>query len=270
MVTAGVVLVGGRSSRMGTAKAALPWHGTTLLARTAGVLLRATDGPVLVVRAPGQPLPSLPAHVEVHDDPVEGRGPLQGIATGLAALTGRAEVAFVAATDLPLLHPAYVRAVLAALDADHDVALPHVAGHRQTLAAAYRVALAALTASLVGGSDGRPPSLFARCRVRTLTAADLLADPALAAADPSLDSLRNVNDPEAYAEALGLPPPRVQVTTGGGVREVRAATVAGALAAADLPGDAPVRLDGALAAPDVPLAAGDVLAVHPAGGRPPA
>ncbi|MGH3167275.1 MAG: molybdenum cofactor guanylyltransferase, partial [Trebonia sp.] len=32
--SAGVVLAGGRSSRMGTPKAALEWHGSTLLYRT--------------------------------------------------------------------------------------------------------------------------------------------------------------------------------------------------------------------------------------------
>jgi hypothetical protein len=50
-ISAGVVLAGGRSSRMGTPKAALEWHGSTLLRRTAGILARVTDGPVVVVRA---------------------------------------------------------------------------------------------------------------------------------------------------------------------------------------------------------------------------
>src|SRR2546421_5579466 len=62
---AGVVLVGGRSSRMGMAKAELEWHGSTLLRRTLGVLARSVDGPLLVVRSPGQPLPKIPPRVEV-------------------------------------------------------------------------------------------------------------------------------------------------------------------------------------------------------------
>ena len=33
-----MVLAGGRSSRMGTPKAALEWHGSTLLRRTVGIL----------------------------------------------------------------------------------------------------------------------------------------------------------------------------------------------------------------------------------------
>ena len=39
--SAGVVLAGGQSSRMGTAKAALEWHGSTLLRRTVGIVARA-------------------------------------------------------------------------------------------------------------------------------------------------------------------------------------------------------------------------------------
>ena len=107
--SAGVVLAGGRSSRMGSSKAALEWHGSTLLRRTVGILAR--FGPVVVVRAAGQSLPALPPDVVVVDDPRAGKGPLQGIAAGLAAIGGRAEYAFVCATDLPFLHPAFVRRV---------------------------------------------------------------------------------------------------------------------------------------------------------------
>ena len=99
---------------MGTPKAALEWHGSTLLRRTVGILARVTDGPIVVVRAPGQDLPALPRATEVVDDPREGLGPVQGLAAGLAAVADRAEVAFVSSTDMPFLHPAFVRRVLRA------------------------------------------------------------------------------------------------------------------------------------------------------------
>src|SRR3954453_23921421 len=102
---AGVLVAGGRSSRMGTSKAHLEWHGSTLLRRVAGIVARGVDGPVVVVRAPGQELPALPAGVEVVDDAREGRGPLQGLAAGLAAVRAAAPVAFVSSTDVPLLPP---------------------------------------------------------------------------------------------------------------------------------------------------------------------
>src|SRR5437588_6394773 len=152
---AGVVLAGGRSSRMGTPKAALEWHGSTLLRRTVGILARATGGPVVVVRASGQHLPGLPAGTLVVDDPQDGKGPVQAIAAGLAALRGRVETAFVAATDLPFLHPAFVTRVLRALDGA-DVALPVARGHQQPLAAAYRVSLAGL-AERLGKEDRLRP-----------------------------------------------------------------------------------------------------------------
>src|SRR5215813_13519060 len=164
--SAGVVLAGGRSSRMGTAKAALEWHGSTLLRRTVGILARMTDGPVVVVRAPGQELPPLPPSIEVVDDPQEGLGPVQGLAAGLAAVTGRAEVAFVSSTDMPFLHPAFVRRVLRAAQQDGvDVGLPVARGYPQPLAAAYRVTLAPVAERLVAEERLRPAFLFEQCAV---------------------------------------------------------------------------------------------------------
>jgi molybdenum cofactor guanylyltransferase len=201
--SAGVVLAGGRSSRMGKPKAALEWHGSTLLRRTVQILARATGGPVVVVRAPGQKLPELPAGTLIAEDPREGRGPLQGIAAGLAALTGRADIAFVSATDMPFLHPAFIRRVLGVLTDDEsiDVALPVARGYKQPLAAGYRVSLAETAECLVRAGRLRPAFLFAQCRVRTLDDAELLQDLVLAALDPGLDSVLNLNTPADYAAA---------------------------------------------------------------------
>jgi molybdenum cofactor guanylyltransferase len=190
---------------MGTQKAALAWRGGTLLHQTVTVLGAATRGPVVVVRAAGQPLPRLPRQTVVVEDPREGKGPLQGIAAGLAALAaldGDVTAAFTAATDMPFLRPAFVGRVLALLaEDDADVALPVARGHTQPLAAAYRVALAPLADQLVAAGRLRPADLFACCTVTRLDEARLLAGPALAAADPGLDSLVNVNHPAEYAAA---------------------------------------------------------------------
>src|ERR1700735_111684 len=105
---AAIVLAGGRSSRMGSPKAALDWHGSTLLRRVSGIVARSVDGPVIVVRAPGQDLPELDRVVEVVVDAREGRGPLQGLAAGLRAIGDRAALAYVSSTDVPLLHPSFV------------------------------------------------------------------------------------------------------------------------------------------------------------------
>jgi molybdenum cofactor guanylyltransferase len=259
---------------MGTPKAALEWHGSTLLRRTVGIVGRAANGPVVVVRAPGQDLPELPDGTLVADDPHEGKGPVQGIAAGLAALTGRADVAFVSSTDLPFLHPAFIRRVVRALEADEGVAvaLPVARGYKQPLAAAYRVSLARTAERLVKEDRLRPAFLFDECRVETLDDAALKRDPVLAALDPDLDSILNVNTPADYAAARARPEPEVTVqlfgtlATGGHASRphvVRAATVGGAADAVALAFDRHVTaaLNGDQITRDrtTPLAAGDTV-----------
>src|SRR5215217_8023971 len=220
---AGIVLAGGRSSRMGTPKAWLDWHGSTLLRRACGIVARGTGGPVVVVRAAGQELPELPAGVRVVEDAREGRGPLQGILAGLQAVD--ADVAFVASVDLPLLHPRFVAAVCRGLDGA-DVAVPHVAGFRQPLAAAYRPALAPLVAELVEADRMKPAFLFERCATRWLERL------------PHDESVRNLNAPEDYRAALAAPQPLVHVRCFGPLKrpraDVRAATLGAAAAAMDV------------------------------------
>jgi molybdenum cofactor guanylyltransferase len=279
---AGVVLAGGRSSRMGSPKAALEWHGSTLLRRTAGILARVADGPVVVVRAAGQDLPALPPAVRVVDDPRAGMGPLQGIAAGLAAAGDQAEFAFVCSTDMPFLHPAFVRRVLRLVagqdhsgrrDGDRgdlDVCLPIARGYPQPLAAGYRTSLAQAAERLVAQDRLRPAFLFDECAVLRLDDAGLRADPVLAALDPDLDSVLNVNEPADYQAARDRPAPQITIQRFGtlatghrGPEAVAAATVGEAAAAAgiSLDGHVVAALNGDQITRDgqVPLVNGDTV-----------
>jgi molybdopterin-guanine dinucleotide biosynthesis protein A len=171
---------------MGAPKAALEWEGTTMLAHVVGVVARGTGGPVVVVRAPGQELPALPDGVAVADDAREGVGPLMGIAAGLAALD--AEVAFVAAVDLPLLGPAVVARLVAALGEGFDAVVP-VTDRDHPLAAAYRRETALSTAErLLGEGERRAMALLGALRVKRVDDVDPL-------------ELLNVNSPEDYGRA---------------------------------------------------------------------
>jgi molybdopterin-guanine dinucleotide biosynthesis protein A len=271
--TAGIVLAGGRSTRMGRPKAGLEWHGSTLLHRVAGIVGRAVSGPVVVVRAPGQELPALPPEVRVVEDAREGRGPLQGLAAGLAAVAPDAELAYVSSTDVPLLHPDFVARVLGAAQRQEvDVALPVAHGFRHPLAAAYRTSLLAEIEELIALDRMRPAFLFERCRVHELDEEELLQHGGLARADPNLLSLMNVNDPAEYERARGRAAPAITVRRFGTLarasdREplaVRAATLAGAAGAAGVPLDRHVvaALNGEQITrdPEFPLAAGDTVA----------
>ena len=267
------MLAGGRSTRMGRPKANLEWHGSTLLHRVTGIVGRAIDGPVVVVRAPDQELPELPPGVRVVEDAAEGRGPLQGLAAGLAAVARESDLAYVSSTDVPLLHPAFVRAVArAAAGADVDVALPVVHGFRHPLAAAYRTSLVDSVQRLIAEDRMRPAFLFDECRVRELAEEDLLRDRELAEADPELLSVLNLNEPDEYERARARAAPSVTVRRYGTLatnlgREpiaIRAATLEAAASAAGLALDrhvvAAVNGDQITRHPELPLAGGDEIA----------
>ena len=252
---------------MGSPKDALDWHGSTLLWRVCGILARSVDGPVVVVRAAGQSLPELPAAVEVTEDAHADRGPLQGLAAGLHALSGRSRVAYLSSTDVPFLHPAFARAVVASLGEQVDIALPEIDGHHQPLAAAYRPQIMETLEDLLAADELRPASLYARCRVRRLSADDLLGDPLVALLDPRLESLRNVNDRTQYHKAYNVSGPKVSVgwSAGSSLRKERvcAWSLGEAAAAVGIAAGAKVaaRLNGekVLGDPKLPLVAGDAV-----------
>jgi len=110
---AAVILCGGASRRMGADKAWLTIEGVPLLSHVIAAIRSACDR-MVVVAAPGQPLPPH-AGAERVDDPPEraGLGPLAAVATGLAA--ARAEVVFLGACDTPALGAEHLELLFARL-----------------------------------------------------------------------------------------------------------------------------------------------------------
>ncbi len=269
---AGIILAGGRSSRMGSPKAALEWHGSTLLRRVTGVVGRVVDGPIIVVRAPGQKLPDLAERAELVSDDRKDKGPMQGIAAGLAAIGERAPLAYVSSTDVPLLHPAFVRRVIAAARGEVDVVLPEIGGYRQPLAAAYRSDLLETVQELIAAERMRPDFLFERCRVRRLDDQTMLADRSVARFDPELASVSNLNEPADYERAHALPAPEIDVELSGrlATRAVSRRRTARAWTLGQLASAVQVALDEHVVAalngeeisrdPELPLVAGDAVA----------
>lgn len=197
----GVVVCGGQSRRMGRPKAWLPFGGETLLARTVRRVSEAA-WPVVVVAAPGQDIPPIPVDVLVVRDAVQGRGPLQGLAAGLAALEGRADAAFISSTDAPFLEPALIRRLARLREGGYDIAVIRADGHYHPLCAVYSCSARAEAEALLAADRLRPFFLFERMRTIVADEALLLEDPALAEVDPRLRSLRNLNTPEDYEAAL--------------------------------------------------------------------
>jgi molybdopterin-guanine dinucleotide biosynthesis protein A len=227
---------------MGAAKASLEWHGSTLVRRVGGILERSVDGPIVVVRAAGQRLPAIPGAWIVVEDERPQRGPLEGLAAGLAAVV---DVAFVASTDLPRLHPAFVVAVLGGLRAEDEICVPVSGGRAQPLAAAYRASVATAAARLLAAGELRLGALLEQCATRRL---DVVDDACVV----------NVNVPADYAAVRARPAPRVSV---GGIT-VRAASLGQAAAGAGVDLPRGVTLNGVAidADPETPLVDGDSIA----------
>lgn len=196
MSTGALVLCGGQSRRMGRSKAWLPFGPEALLQRVVRLVGRSA-GPIVVVAACDQELPTLPDEVRVVHDEVANRGPLQGLAAGLSALPGSVDVIYATATDGPFLAPAWISR-LRALIADADMVVPHGGnGRRHPLAALYRRdTILPIVHFLLAANDLRLHALFDSARAR-MVPTDELRD-----VDPDLKTLHNLNTPEDYRAAL--------------------------------------------------------------------
>jgi molybdopterin-guanine dinucleotide biosynthesis protein A len=196
--TAALVLVGGRSSRMGRPKAALLFDGVPLLAHLLSRLARYFPE-IIVVRAPGQDLPDaggVARHASrVVEDAVSDQGPVAGICAGLAA--ARRPLAVVATCDVPFLEPRLgVR--MATLAEGHDAVVPEWEGRLNPLQAVYRTRLRPLFEEQLAAGRRRAVDLLERVPVRTLSEAEIRA------VDPEGLTFFNMNTPEEYDRAQRL------------------------------------------------------------------
>lgn len=213
-----VVLCGGRSSRMGQSKAMLPIGHEVMLQRVCRTIAPLVQV-ITVVAAEGQELPDLSNEwlsaganrtlrcvsrefltseepfIRVVRDPVEYRGPLAGLAVGLADLSGEVDCVYASACDTPLLCPEFVNAMIESL-CEAEIAVPFDGRFHHPLAAVYRVCVLPNVEELLAADRLRPVYLFEKCQTREIPVADLRR------VDPTLSSLCNINTPEEYALVL--------------------------------------------------------------------
>jgi molybdopterin-guanine dinucleotide biosynthesis protein A len=147
------------------------------------------------VAAPEQPLPELPQSVIITRDEREGRGPLEGLRAGLKALPPEVEMAYVTSCDVPLLVPEFVQRMVDLLG-DHDIAVVEIDGFPHPLSAVYRRRTLPQVEALLAADRLRPVYLFDAVPTRRVQPTVLVS------VDPQLSTLRNLNTPEDYKEAL--------------------------------------------------------------------
>ena len=181
---------------MGKSKVWLPYGGEHLLQRVVRIVGEVAC-PVVVAARPRQRVPVLPDHVSVVRDKLRNAGPLAGVVAGFEALAERCDAAFVVSCDHPLLKASFIARLIGLLGG-HPAAIPQHEGRLYPLTAVYRLKTRGILDRLLAAGERRAHQFAKACRGRMVTAADLHA------ADPQLDSLLNVNDPDAYERARGV------------------------------------------------------------------
>jgi molybdopterin-guanine dinucleotide biosynthesis protein A len=202
MQVGGILLCGGKSSRMGFPKALLPFGEETMLERMVRILT-GTVSPIVVVAAADQALPASleSSNVILARDEHPERGPLEGLRAGLKPLGGKAEAAYATSCDAPLLLPQFIRRMIDELG-DAQIAVPVEESEGRTfhhpLAAVYRLDVLPQVETLLATDQLRMAGMFDRVSTKLVPVENLRS------CDPDLRSLRNLNSPADYAAALKL------------------------------------------------------------------
>jgi molybdopterin-guanine dinucleotide biosynthesis protein A len=187
----GIILSGGKNSRMGKNKALLEVGGKRLIDRTVA-LFQSVFKEVIIVTA--NPLDYLDQKTVIVTDILPDKGALGGVYTGLFYAAG--EYAFVGACDMPFMNRAFLEYMVSRADG-YDIIVPAPPDGLQPLHAIYaRRCLPAIRSLLDRG----------RLQIKELYPGQrLLKIPpeVLRAHDPEGRMFMNLNTPE---DLLKLPP----------------------------------------------------------------
>jgi molybdopterin-guanine dinucleotide biosynthesis protein A len=225
--TAGIVLAGGRGTRLGPVaaraggKAAVMLDGRTLLEWALAALEPHVDRLVVVTAHPdrlqftaaGGPRPGWSGRtsLEVVRDTTPDGGPLAAVADALSRLGAdgvdagpSVDEAIVVSCDAPLVRPAVVRLLLDRLRAvPARWALVHCLGHPQVFPSALRCdLLPAIQAHLAAGRRDMRGLVAGLAAAAPPDVVFLDAD-VVSAVDPGLESFHDIDTPEDLAAARG-------------------------------------------------------------------
>lgn len=192
----GVILAGGKSSRMGVNKALLPLWGVPCVQHVADRLRPACDEVIVVAAESGSySFLSLPVVLDI----VRDAGPLAGIHAALSAIGAGA--ALVLSCDAPMVNRELLLRLARAEGTADAVLVRSEDGRVQPLCGLYRRScLTGMAEALARGRRSVVEFLGGR-NVDVRSVADLLG--------PGAESglLLTMNTPEEYRRLCGLPPP---------------------------------------------------------------
>lgn len=189
---AALILAGGKSSRMGTDKAMLPFGGRTLLECVYDICSSVCDEVLIAVGNSRTPNSDVPPGARVSVDP--GEGPLIPIADALEQVGGNG-LLFVTACDTPLLMPGVLE-LLFHRAAQHRGAVAIVGERYQPLSAVYSGEIAGEVRQQIAAGERKAIAPARLAGVVSVTEAELRA------VDPDLRSFRGCNTLREYVDLL--------------------------------------------------------------------
>ena len=192
--TAGILLAGGHSRRMGRDKALLPMPGAgseTFVEHLSAVLTSYCSEVVLVVRDTRQAADYAGVTARIICDEIPGSGPLMGLYSGLRAVS--APYALVIAVDMPFVQPELIQWLLTQ-PRDDTLLIPVVDGFPQVLCALYPRSILSMIEERLQAGRRDPRALLDVVKVRTIDEAQLRT------VDPQLRSFVNLNTPAEFKD----------------------------------------------------------------------
>jgi len=190
----GIVLAGGKSQRMGEGKASLK-IGRKQVIEIILEKLRVTFDDVFIVGNSNFICPL--SEVRVLADIIPGKGPLEGIYTGL--LNSKSEYNFFCACDMPFLNIDLLKFIISEID-DSDAVIPMVRGFVEPLHAIYSKRCLPAIKNCLENEDLRIKSFFPEVKCKYIPEVEIRKY------DPSLLSFLNLNTPEAVELVRNLSP----------------------------------------------------------------
>lgn len=188
----GVVLAGGKSSRMGVNKAFIEFEGKRLIETTVGCL-KALFPEVLIIA--NDPPRYAYLGVKVIPDLIPDSGSLGGIYTGLSVACYPS--GFFVACDMPFLNVELIKLLIGEAEG-WDVVVPRVGGELQPLHAVYAKSCLPLIKESIDASVLKIARFFPKAKVK------IIEEPVLRAVDPDLLGFVNVNTPLELEQAAAV------------------------------------------------------------------
>ncbi len=183
------ILVGGKSTRMGTDKAFVLLDARTLLSRMLDLARQLTSNVHLV----GDPA-KFASFAPTIEDTFPGCGPLGGIHAALCS--SRTHLNVILAVDVPFVSLALLDYIISrATGSNANVTLARAAGGFQPLCAVYRRSFADAAENALRAGHYKIDTLF------TPVSTQVIEEAELAASGFSPRIFRNLNTPEELAEA---------------------------------------------------------------------